>query len=330
MRIEKDFPISNTFGIEAKCKYYIEYGSTDDAVDVCKYLQSHAEPFMIVGRGSNLLLTRNFDGIIVHSAMVEISHEGEFVTAGSGATFDDVVVYSINHGLYGLENLSLIPGEAGASAVQNIGAYGIEVANCIHAVDAIEIATGQQITLGKKECDYSYRYSRFKGDWKGRFLITRVTYKLGTKFIPLINYGNIRERIGDKTDNLTAERLRQAIINIRREKLPDPKITGNAGSFFTNPIVERNTYEKLQKTYPDMPHYDTDDGRVKLSAAWMIEQCGWKGKNMGRVGVHPHQALVLVNNGGATGQEVLSLSRNIIEDVRKRFGVMLTPEVNIV
>ena len=249
---------------------------------------------------------------------------------GAGVVFDDWVEYAIRHGWYGAENLSLIPGEVGASAVQNIGAYGAEVKDLIDQVETIEVGTGKKHVFTREECHYGYRYSRFKGEWKGRMVVTHVTFVLSKTFTPKLDYGHIREELAASgIQQPTAQELRDVIIRIRQSKLPDPKVEGNAGSFFMNPVVERDCFNRLKAQYPTMPHYEVDGGHVKIPAGWMIEQCGWKGKSMGRAGVHDKQALVLVNRGGATGAEVLALCEQVRADVKEKFGVDIHPEVNI-
>ncbi|MBQ2128702.1 MAG: UDP-N-acetylmuramate dehydrogenase [Prevotella sp.] len=321
----------NTFGMDVSCRRFLEYESVEEAQQVAAILRDSHQPFLIIGSGSNLLLTGDYDGIVVHSAIRGIEEHDAMVTAGSGETFDQLISWCIAHGLYGLINLSLIPGDVGASAVQNIGAYGVEVAQYINKVEVVEIATGKVVTILAAECGYAYRQSLFKTEWKNRYLITRVTYQLSTVFEPHIDYGNIRaelERQGIASPS--PEQLRQVIIDIRRSKLPDPDVEGNAGSFFVNPIVQRSLFEELLTHYPDMPHYPVDDEHVKIPAGWMIERCGWKGKSLGRAGVHSKQALVLVNRGGATGNDVVTLCRQIQHDVKAMFGVEINPEVNIV
>ena len=330
----------NTFGIDAKCRRFIEFEDDDEAVEVAKILRESATPYIIIGGGSNLLLTKDFDGIVVRSGIKGYYFEESGdrsqetvvrMTCGSGEVWDDMVATSIKGGYYGMENLSLIPGDVGASAVQNIGAYGMEASDLILCVWMIEIPTGKPWMIGNEECEYGYRQSRFKQDWKNRVLITRVTYGLARTFQPHLDYGNIRqelERRGIKEP--TAQQLRDVIIDIRNAKLPDPKIEGNAGSFFMNPIVTRQKYEKLAALYPDMPHYKVDSRHEKIPAGWMIEQCGWKGKSLGRAGVHDKQALVLVNRGGATGSEIVALCDAICKDVKAKFGIDIHPEVNII
>ena len=241
------------------------------------------------------------------------------------------MAFCVDHQCYGAENLSLIPGDVGASAVQNIGAYGVEVKDLITEVEAVEIATGKTRVFSCEECGYSYRQSRFKKEWKNRYLITQVTYQLQTTFEPHLDYGNIRAELERKgIAQPTAQQLRQVIIDIRQAKLPDPKVMGNAGSFFMNPIVAKEKYEQLAAQYEGMPHYTVDADHEKIPAGWMIDQCGWKGKSMGRAGVHDKQALVLVNRGGATGQEIVELCKVIQRDVKEKFDIEIFPEVNII
>jgi UDP-N-acetylmuramate dehydrogenase len=230
-----------------------------------------------------------------------------------------------------MENLSLIPGDVGASAVQNIGAYGAEAKDVIERVEAVSITTGEVCTFSGEDCCYGYRDSRFKREWKNQYLITHVTYRLSREYKPRLDYGNIRAELERQGISLPdALQLRQTIIDIRNAKLPDPKVTGNAGSFFMNPVVEREVYDRLAEQYPGMPHYDVDEEHVKIPAGWMIDQCGWKGKSLGKAGVHDRQALVLVNRGGATGQDVIALCQAVCADVEQKFGIALHPEVNIV
>ena len=320
----------NTFGIDAKCRRFLEYVSVEEAQEIARQLQ---EPYLLIGAGSNLLLTGDFDGTVVHSAVKGIGNQSDSrIRCGSGETWDEVVAWCVGHGLYGAENLSLIPGEVGASAVQNIGAYGAEVKDLIASVEAVEIGTGRLCIFSREECQYGYRDSRFKHEWKNKYLITHVVYRLKTDDAqPSTEYGNIRaelDRRGIQTP--TAAELREVVIAIREAKLPDPKVTGNAGSFFMNPVVSREKFEALLAQYPQIPHYYIDEQHEKIPAGWMIDQCGWKGKSLGRAGVHDKQALVLVNRGGATGQEIVDLCEAIRNDVRERFGIDIHPEVNII
>ena len=321
----------NTFGIDARCSRFLEYETTVEAQQVASILRETSLPYIIIGGGSNLLLTRDFPGIVVHSALKGWDVTGCRMACGSGETWDDIVDVSLQNGLYGAENLSLIPGDVGASAVQNIGAYGAEAKDFIREVHAIEIATGRLCIIQRDDCQYGYRQSRFKQEWKNRFLITMVIYEFSTDFQPRLDYGNIRSELERRgIVEPTPQQLRQVIIDIRNAKLPDPKVQGNAGSFFMNPVVSRQKYEELAAQYPNMPHYTVDAQHEKIPAGWMIEQCGWKGKALGRAGVHDKQALVLVNLGGATGQEIVDLCETIRKDVSDKFGIDIHPEVNII
>ena len=337
----------NTFGIDAKCKRFLEYSSVEEAQQIVAGLTAADQPLLILGGGSNLLLTGDYEGTVIHSAIkgIEVldnetldAAEGEnqknpdfvFLNCGSGEVFDDVVAYAVEHGYHGAENLSIIPGEVGASAVQNIGAYGVEAKDIIYKVETVEIATGKVVVFDNQDCHYSYRQSRFKHEWKDKYLVTHVIYRLSKHFVPDLDYGNIRTSLTAKgIENPTAQQLRDVIIEIRNAKLPDPKVQGNAGSFFMNPIVEKAKYEELAAQYPGMPHYTIDTGHEKIPAGWMIDQCGWKGKSLGRAGVHDKQALVLVNRGGATGQEIVNLCETIRKDVKQKFGIDIHPEVNV-
>ena len=346
----------NTFGIDARCTRLLEFSSVDE---LRNHWQEIAEArrqgrLLIIGRGSNLLPTGDYDGLVVRSRIMgrtiieDCVPSGSLSTGegggrgrccvciGSGETVDDIIAWSLSQGLYGMENLSIIPGEVGASAVQNIGAYGVEAKDFITSLHALDIETGEIVEITNAECEYGYRQSRFKKDWKNRFIITDVTYQLSTTFTPHLDYGNIRKVLEEKgiscnieDGQLTAQLLRDTIIDIRNAKLPDYNVEGNAGSFFMNPIVSKEKLEELLAKYPNMPYYPTEDA-VKLPAGWLIDQCGWKGKTLGRAGVHDKQALVLVNKGGATGEEVVALCRQIQKDVLERFGVEIHPEVNIV
>lgn len=321
----------NTFGIDAKCKRFIEYSSVEEAQQVAEMITDADQPLLILGGGSNLLLTGDYNGTVLHSGIRFLEQTDEcHVRCGSGFIWDDVVDYCVANNLYGAENLSIIPGEVGASAVQNIGAYGAEAKDLIECVEAVEIETGQICRFTNTECAYSYRQSKFKHAWKNRFLITAVTYKLSKTYNPKLDYGNIRVALAAKgIDNPKAMQLRETIIDIRNAKLPDPKVLGNAGSFFMNPVVSTHKYNQLAQQYVGMPHYTIDSEYEKIPAGWLIEQCGWKGKALGKAAVHNKQALVLVNCGGATGSEVVQLYKTIQHDVKQKFDIEIKPEVNI-
>ena len=340
----------NTFGIDARCTRLLEFSSVEELKEHWSEIAEARRQgkLLIIGRGSNLLPTGDYDGLVVRSRIMGRSLIAPYkIEVGSGETVDEIIAWSIAQGLYGMENLSLIPGEVGASAVQNIGAYGVEAKDFIVSLHALDIETGEIVGITNAECEYGYRQSRFKKDWKNRFVITDVTYQLSTTFTPHLDYGNIRKVLEEKgiscnveDGQLSAQLLRDTIIDIRNAKLPDYEVEGNAGSFFMNPIVSKEKFEELIAKYPNMPYYPiatpapslgrAGEGGVKLPAGWLIDQCGWKGKALGRAGVHDKQALVLVNKGGATGEEVVALCRQVQKDVLERFGVEIHPEVNIV
>ena len=326
----------NTFGIEATCSRFLEYATAEEAREVAAIIREEQKPYLIIGGGSNLLLTADYEGTVVHAAVkgMEPTEQADgtlLLRCGAGEVWDNVVAYCVEQGWHGAENLSIIPGEVGASAVQNIGAYGAEVKDLIAKVEAVEIASGKTVSFSNDDCEYGYRQSRFKHEWKDRYLITQVTYRLSHTFTPRLDYGNIRTELERKgIAQPTAQQLRQAIIDIRNAKLPDPKVEGNAGSFFMNPVVGREKYEQLAAEYPGMPHYTIDAEHEKIPAGWMIDRCGWKGRSLGRAGVHDKQALVLVNRGDATGNEIVRLMHAIQQDVKEKFGIDIHPEVNVI
>lgn len=337
MNIQHNYPLlaHNTFGMDVKASVFVEYESEEELKEILLHRLCPEGKWLHIGGGSNLLFTGDFDGMILHSAIkgFEVVSENEdevLVRAGAGEVWDDFVAYTVEKGWYGAENLSLIPGEVGASAVQNIGAYGVEAKDLIAQVETVEVSTGQERVFGNAECGYAYRESVFKNALKGKYIVTHVTYRLSKKPAYRLDYGNVRAELEKRGCELTLENVRRTIIDIRESKLPDPKVQGNAGSFFMNPIVPRPLFEELQGKYPSMPFYEVDAERVKIPAGWMIDQCGWKGKQLGNAGVHHKQALVLVNCGGAIGQEIIALSEEIQRSVFDKFGVRIHPEVNFI
>ena len=328
MRIEHNFSLRpfNTFGMDVKAATFMEYTQEEDLM-ACLPVEGAC---LHIGRGSNLLFTRDYAGTILHSAIlgkeiVEEDAESVLVRVGSGEVWDDFVAWAVSEGLSGVENLSLIPGETGAAAVQNIGAYGAEVAEAIERIETVRLCNGEQQLFTRPDCRYAYRQSIFKNEHKGQFAITRVLLRLSKVFAPRLSYGGLASAVGPHP---TLAGVRQAVIDIRRSKLPDPSVAGNAGSFFMNPVIGREAFERLQADYPQVPHYEQADG-VKVPAGWLIEQCGWKGKALGRAAVHDKQALVLVNLGGATGEEIVRLAEAVAADVQAKFGIAIHPEVNI-
>ena len=324
----------NTFGIDVECNRFVSFEAAEEIHSFIANRTDSDLPTLVIGEGSNLLFTQNYPATILHSAIKGIEttpcSEGVLVRCGSGEHWDGVVDYCVSNGWSGLENMSYIPGTVGASAVQNIGAYGSEAKDVIYCIGAIDLSNGERVTFKNEDCNYSYRKSNFKTIWKGRFFITHVTYLVKKEFQPNVRYGNIKAVLAEKGIEVpTLSQLREVIIEIRKSKLPEPSEEGNAGSFFMNPIVSRSTFEALLAQYPDMPHYFIDEEHEKVPAGWLIEQCGWKGKRLGNAGVHAKQALVLVNKGGASGNEVLTLCNTICNDVQSKFGITIHPEVNI-
>lgn len=325
----------NTFGIDVKCRRFIEFESVDELLQIVNSLTDADKPLLVLGGGSNMLFTADYEGTVLHSAIkghVAVqTDEGIMLRCGSGEVWDDIVSLCVSNRMYGAENLSLIPGDVGASAVQNIGAYGAEAKDIILKVEAVDLQTGKMCEFTNEECEYAYRKSKFKGEWRNRFVITYVTYKLSEVFCPCLDYGNIRAELEKRNIKVpTAEQLRNVIIDIRNEKLPDPKVEGNAGSFFMNPVVPKAKYEELVARFGNVPHYSVDDNNEKIPAGWMIDQCGWKGKSLGKAGVHSRQALALVNRGGAEGKDIVALCDAIKRDVKDKFGIDIVPEVNII
>ena len=322
----------NTFGIDVSASRFLEYASV---AELEEYIAQGAvtTPFLHIGGGSNLLFTKDYDGLILHSRIggIEVTAEDSQAVSlrvGAGVVWDDFVACCVEHGWYGAENLSLIPGEVGASAVQNIGAYGVEVKDLITAVETVNIQ-GYERVYSVEECEYAYRNSIFKRPENKSVFVTYVRFRLRKEERYTLDYGTIRQELA-KYPAPTLPIVRKVIIEIRESKLPDPKVTGNAGSFFMNPIVAKEKLEALQRDYPRIPYYELPDGRVKIPAGWMIDQCGWKGKSLGPAAVHDKQALVLVNRGGAKGSDIIALSDAVRASVRDKFGIDIHPEVNVI
>ncbi|MEG1563200.1 MAG: UDP-N-acetylmuramate dehydrogenase [Bacteroides sp.] len=324
--------LHNTFGIEATANCFIEYGSTDELRELI-FSDCITTPYLHIGGGSNLLFTKDFEGTILHSRIEGIKVLDETagsvqVRVGAGVIWDDFVAYCVSKGWYGAENLSLIPGEVGASAIQNIGAYGVEVKDLIVAVETMNIR-GEKALYPAEACAYAYRDSIFKQAEMKDVFVTYVRFRLSKKEQYTLDYGSIRQEL-ERYPLLTLDVVRRTIIAIRESKLPDPKVMGNAGSFFKNPIVSREFFEELILEYPRMPFYELDDEQVKIPAAWLIDQCGWKGKKLGKAAVHDKQALVLVNRGGATGADIIALSDAVRASVQEKFQIDIHPEVNFI
>jgi len=324
----------NTFGIDAKADYFIEYSSVEELQTALKSEIVKSNRLLHIGGGSNLLFMKDFKGVILHSAINFIKKVSEntdtvMLEAGAVVNWDDFVAYTVENGWGGVENLSLIPGEVGASAVQNIGAYGVEVQDVIVEVNAVEIGTGEPKTFSVEDCQYGYRESIFKKELKGKYIITSVVFKLQKQPQFKLNYQHLEAEVL-KNGDINLQNIRQTIIAVRESKLPDPKIFGNAGSFFMNPVISKTHFNELLAQYPQMPHYFVSETEEKVPAGWLIDQCGWKGKQIGNAGVHDKQALVLVNKGGATGAEIVYLADQIQASVKSRFGIELRAEVNYI
>lgn len=337
MNIYNDYSLKtrHTFGMDVKTALFIEYATKEELKELLLNQQLEEGRWLHIGGGSNLLFMGDYPGTILHSSIkgYEVLSEDideVIVRVGAGEVWDDFVAYTVAQGWYGAENLSWIPGEVGASAVQNIGAYGVEAKDLIVNVETIEVATGKERVFSNAECGYAYRESIFKLSLKGQYIVTHVSYRLKKTPCYHLDYGNVRAELAKANFDLALANVRQVIIDIRQAKLPDPNVQGNAGSFFMNPIVPRAHFETLLNDYPQMPHYEVDADRVKIPAAWMIDQCGWKGKRLGNAGVHDKQALVLVNCGDATGAEVVRLSEEIQQSVFDKFGIQIYPEVNFI
>jgi UDP-N-acetylmuramate dehydrogenase len=324
----------NTFGLDYKADCLVILKTEEDAAVFFRDRGSFAEPLLLLGEGSNILFTADFKGTIVYPAIKGIKIEEQnkkyvIISAGAGLNWDKFVEWCVNMGYAGIENLSLIPGTVGATPVQNIGAYGVEVKDTIQKVKAISLTNGKIREFTNEECRFGYRDSIFKNELKSKYLITSVFYRLSINPQFDISYGSLREE-AEKSGSLSLKTVRQAVINIRRSKLPDPLQIGNAGSFFKNPVTSIDEAQKLKEKFPDIPSYTDLSGGIKLAAGWLIEQCGWKGKRIGDAGVHEKQALVLVNHGKATGKEIYDLSEKIRESVYKKFGVSLDREVEVI
>jgi len=325
--IKEDFSLKNynTFGIDVKTKYFIEYSSVNELSNFLETYRKDGLPLMFIGGGSNVLFTKDFEGYILHPRIIgtEILNEDNekvYVRVGAGEDWDEFVAFCVENNWSGIENLSLIPGNVGTCPLQNIGAYGVEVKDVITEVETIEIDTLKKAILTNEECQFGYRDSIFKRKLKGKHIINYVTFCLSKEQVFKLDYGNLKDEL-KKYDQLNLHNIRQAVIDIRASKLPNPEEIGNAGSFFKNPVVDASIVENLKKNYPEIPYYTQEENHVKIPAGWLIEQAGWKGKKTGNVGVHEKQALVLVNHGGATGMELVNLAQEIQKSVKDKFGI---------
>lgn len=336
MRIEENFPLEkyNTFHIPVKTRWFMEYENEEELQRILhdEYFQESYS--FHIGGGSNLLFLEDFNGIIVHSRIKGIEvleEEGDEVVLRIGAAeiWDDVVAFAVQRGWGGIENLSNIPGEAGAAAIQNIGAYGVEIKDVIVGVEAWNQLTFEKRIFSNAECEYSYRYSCFKNEYNDPYIVTYITIRLQKNTDQfMLDYGHLRTELEGL--EITPLRVREAVMHIRAQKLPDPDIIGNAGSFFMNPVISTEHFERIKASYPSVPSYPAGEDKIKIPAGWLIEECGFKGKRYDTVGVYEKQALVLVNYGGATGDEIAVLAESIRTRVRDQFGIELQPEVKYI
>jgi UDP-N-acetylmuramate dehydrogenase len=324
----------NTFGIDVKAKYFASIGNETDLTELFASQLVKTQQLLVLGGGSNMLFTKDFDGLVIKvdipGIRYEINGDEVLVTAGAGVVWNDLVNYCVDHGFAGIENLSLIPGTVGASPIQNIGAYGVELKDVFTSCNAFEIASGKFRTFEHADCKFGYRDSVFKNELKNQFILASVRFKLNKKANLQTHYGAITAELENrKISKPSIADVAKVVADIRVSKLPDPKTIGNAGSFFKNPVVEKAQFEKVASKFPAVVHYPAPNGKIKLAAGWLIEQCGFKGKVVGETGTWKNQALVLVNHGHASGQEVYSFSEHIIQTVDSKFGIRLEREVNI-
>ncbi|MCO4819625.1 MAG: UDP-N-acetylmuramate dehydrogenase [Bacteroidetes bacterium] len=325
----------NTFGMSVTAKEFVTVTSPDQIKDMVKQ-SIFKSPFFILGGGSNVLFTDDFDGIVIKNEikgirLVKETEKDVTIHVGAGENWHDTVLYTIDHNWGGIENLSLIPGCVGASPIQNIGAYGVELKDVLTHVHFIDLQSGEEHSLSNVDCKFGYRNSVFKQVLKNKVFITGVELRLSKQHTLHLTYGAIMDQLSSVgIDNPTIKDVSDAVIEIRQSKLPDPNALGNSGSFFKNPVISKTLFDEIKKSNPDLRCYPSDELNVKIAAGWLIEKCGWKGKKIGNTGSHAKQALVLVNYGGATGLEVLTLANKIIKSVEEAFNVTLEPEVNIV
>lgn len=336
MQIEENISLKpyNTFGVEAKTKFFASYNSLKELLEILSNPITKENKILHIGGGSNLLFLNDFDGLILHSNIQHISVEREdddtvVLRVGAGVVWDDFVAHCVEHSYYGVENLSLIPGEVGSSAVQNIGAYGMEAKDTIFYVKGIYLDILKEFQLTNEECKFDYRESIFKNELKGKIVITEVAFKLSKNPHFLLDYSHLKDSVLANGD-ITLKNVRDTVIQIRTSKLPDPKVIGNAGSYFMNPIIPLEKYNQLLELFPNMPHYSVTPTSVKIPAGWLIEHCGLRGKKFENVGIYEKQALVIVNLGNATGKDIAKVASLVQLTVKKKFDIDIYPEVTYI
>lgn len=326
----------NTFGIEATANYFVEVSTIEQLKEILQSPDYQSTERLILGGGSNMLLTKNFEGLVIKIAIkgfeiVEENEDNIWIKAGAGVVWHDLVMHCVNQNYAGMENLSLIPGTVGAAPMQNIGAYGIEIKEVFEELEALEIETGEIKTFDKVTCNFGYRESIFKHEAKGKYIILNVTFKLSKKPTFHVEYGAIKDTLAEMgVTEMSIKAISDAVIHIRQSKLPNPAEIGNAGSFFKNPEIPNTQFEALKAQFPTIPSYPVSETTTKVPAGWLIEQAGWKGQRFGNVGVHAKQALVLVNYGGGKGEEIKKLSQKIQASIKEKFGIQLSAEVNFI
>ncbi len=338
MTVQKNVQLKpfNTFGIEANAKYFVEVSSIKELQNILQNPDYQGIERLVLGGGSNLLLTKDFDGLVIKINIkgVEVLKENDeniWIKSGAGVVWHDLVMHCVKENYAGMENLSLIPGTVGAAPMQNIGAYGIEIKEVFEELEALEISTGKISIFDKQTCNFGYRESIFKHEAKGKYIILNVTFKLNKKPTFHVEYGAIKDTLAEMgITEPSIKTISEAVIHIRQSKLPNPAEIGNAGSFFKNPEIPKTQFEALKIVFPNIPSYPVNATIVKIPAGWLIEQAGWKGQRFGNVGVHVKQALVLVNYGGGKGEEIKELSQKIQASVKEKFGIQLSAEVNFV
>ena len=326
----------NTFGIDVKAKYFTSINTINELIEVTKTNVFKDLELLILGGGSNILFTKDFDGLVILNnikgkEIISQNQQSIFLKIGAGENWHELVMYCVDNGWGGIENLSLIPGNTGTAPMQNIGAYGVEIKETFVELEALEISSGKIVKFNNSDCEFGYRESVFKNKMKNQYIILNITLELKKNPVLNINYGDVKAILESQNiKNPDIKEVSNAIISIRQSKLPDPKKIGNSGSFFKNPIVSLNLLELIKKKYPNVVYYEINENEFKIAAGWLIERAGWKGKKFNNYGVHEKQALVLVNYGLANGMEIFELSEKIILDIKDKFGIKLEREVNII
>ncbi len=338
MNIIANYPLLklNTFGVDVKAKYFVSINTVNELIELTKTKVFKDLQLLILGGGSNILFTKDFDGLVILNnikgkEIIDQTQESIFLKIGAGENWHELVMYTVDNKWGGIENLSLIPGNTGTAPMQNIGAYGVEIKETFVELEALEISSGKIVKFNNSDCEFGYRESVFKNKMKNQYIIVNITLELKKNPVLNINYGDVKAILESQNiNNPSIKDVSDAIISIRQSKLPDPKIIGNSGSFFKNPIVSLNQLELIKKKYPNVVNYKINENEFKIAAGWMIERAGWKGKKFNNYGVHEKQALVLVNYGLANGMEIFNLSEEIILDIKDKFGIKLEREVNII